>query len=1323
MDSCTADHPRPFPVSRYVYYDDYRFYYGYGNTPPDDYLENASGITEPSILLLGCGDLRSCLYTLWKNFDSHVHSNRFNGVHFVLNDNSAAILARDVLFLYLCLKTPKEKEEVKEWLCAVWAIWFCHELLPKHEAVLNEALSSLIKFATSAKSWSSSSNPLHSLVKFTCSQVLSEISQVWKMWHGKDIQGINSVADMNSSRKSEQSTRCPVASHFVNLAVGSRSSNMPKDIQSRMKTEVSSYLESGSVFVEEVMNRPVIVSRTLVNFTLYERRDGQYTLHYASVPFMCFFHSFHYSENAIKTPQQYLLISNSYFETRPFLANSMQQFGLWIQTCARALTQENGPKVSFTVHCSDAIEFCQILQTPLHIENLEVANKFDLIYTSNLIDHLAPPNLILSALPLLKPPGYLFTVTQTYKTVGSSAEEYIHACFGFESKLLPILFGIRCVNHEGSNYSSTIAVQPLSISAGLVAQWPKLLIWEKMNMQPQKLTSLDCMSVITYALCNSVCLCATALLVCMKGCATKNNLCLETAIKILQTYALTLDSDVSSYQFWSPLCDQLILQEQTIKPFLYALQTQCILHNLHLHLTVNEETCPICKGVPLSEYVHSCSLKVSLPLLDSGRTPCFMTFVHTTKITTPENLLMLLATDTDVHIFDCLTGCREANSITLTFYCPQSFTKKGYTVTLVSYGIAKVLFTDMNVPHVVSHMKLDDCCTPSIVTHSFQKTSSATPAVASQLGCVESHSGDGDNFKTLVQLSHATLSNLEAGTTVSVEQISSSDIEIFCGTLEHKICYPHPIEYNKLQIKVSRKKQKITILATRKAHNFVEENALFHVNPENKLSLPPIDVSPEVYDLACGLQFTHQEQEIVNSCKVNVKMPPRICLKQTITFLFQCRDKFFFHITVPDSFCLYRGLIIIQSYLFDVQHMTPAIDLAFCFLKESFTDKLMNAWNIVSSSKSRDIPVTEDEYELLTKVLNYFSKRTVGNFNDSKGEGQFKVLAEQCIDRYFTRAVVYPLYSDPDTYTMGFDFTKPPHEQVSSFNTSTSSTETIKSLTEHCSQCGLKSGDLKKCSKCSKVQYCGRECQSKHWKEHKPNCHKTHELTSVMSPSTPITHSASGSKKIAKCSQCGTQSEDLKKCTGCGEVQYCNRQCQEKNWLDHKPNCYKPRDSTPDRGVISGSKNSSPTLKTSSVVGAAPNDTCTQCGAQSADLRKCTKCGKVQYCDKECQKKNWKEHKPMCQSAVMEATVSVHKCDRREKPLKSSEKSELGKSYLYCYIVNTGITVSIHNYYYMQVQVLLLLFQFLDIFIMVNGCIIMVMVTLHRTIFLRMHLK
>ena len=44
-------------------------------------------------------------------------------------------------------------------------------------------------------------------------------------------------------------------------------------------------------------------------------------------------------------------------------------------------------------------------------------------------------------------------------------------------------------------------------------------------------------------------------------------------------------------------------------------------------------------------------------------------------------------------------------------------------------------------------------------------------------------------------------------------------------------------------------------------------------------------------------------------------------------------------------------------------------------------------------------------------------------------------------------------------------------------------------------------------------------------------------------------------------------------------------------------------------------------------------DSCAKCGKGSEDLRRCTRCINVAYCNRDCQVAHWKEHKKICLDA------------------------------------------------------------------------------------------
>ncbi len=119
-----------------------------------------------------------------------------------------------------------------------------------------------------------------------------------------------------------------------------------------------------------------------------------------------------------------LLVDDKHFSTLPFLSNSVQQFSMWLQSANIILGSKLKSKISFTFDSSHALTFCYELEN----SKSSFDQRFDLIYTSYLIDHLAPPNVILSTISLLKKGRLLFTTTfslQAFKRM----ELLLKACF------------------------------------------------------------------------------------------------------------------------------------------------------------------------------------------------------------------------------------------------------------------------------------------------------------------------------------------------------------------------------------------------------------------------------------------------------------------------------------------------------------------------------------------------------------------------------------------------------------------------------------------------------------------------------------------------------------------------------------------------------------------------------------------------------------------------------------------------------------------------------------------------------------------------------
>ena len=200
--------PKPYLPTRFLHFGATRpSYVAFGNTEAQDLLEHVdfdNGINEdsPAVLSLGWSvDICSCCYTLWKHFDppgmvsATVHRS-CPGVRFFLNDILGAMVARNILFLYLTMKSPPwtQREAAKQWISSMWAIWYCHELLPIHKETLEEALDALVSFSDTMESWDGmKENPLRNVVTMTDQSTLNKVREVWRMWRASKFGSVKEV--------------------------------------------------------------------------------------------------------------------------------------------------------------------------------------------------------------------------------------------------------------------------------------------------------------------------------------------------------------------------------------------------------------------------------------------------------------------------------------------------------------------------------------------------------------------------------------------------------------------------------------------------------------------------------------------------------------------------------------------------------------------------------------------------------------------------------------------------------------------------------------------------------------------------------------------------------------------------------------------------------------------------------------------------------------------------------------------------------------------------------------------------------------------------
>jgi len=1042
------------------------YYYPFGNTPPEDLLQSiTTDILIPDVLLLGCGDLRSCLYTLWSNFD-HRHARKFKGVHFVLNDINAAALARNIIFLYLCTKIPASHEDKVKWVASFWAIWYCHELLPYHKEVLMDALSNLLRWSSSMKSWiENDNNPLRLIVKFTSAKNLSRIHQIWKRWYSARL----TVTEI----KAKRSKRCQsfgtdfmhdpshqLFSYFGGILL----KNFSKQKCKVLKDDVKSYHQNGFVFAEAVLGLPY-GTPTMANCTFIDRSDGLYNISRDFTPFRNFFFAYQLSPKNLERLHHYsdipLMVEDNMFTHKPLLANGVQQFSIWVRSCAKILCQSLYD-ILFTFQCTDAFNFCQCLyNNPLPVPPI----CFDVIYSSNLLDNYAPPSLVLLPMQILKPDGVLFTSIIYHTSISNTLAEYVEKCFGVKCKHLQLLCGVRCVGYE-DEYSNIFSIEPVPHSYGLdtvIGVRVKSLIWQHVTATPLTKPKEDHLAFLWKTLSSAI----SRLLTFDDGVWNYFGSTGSVTI-LLQAFASQFNKathDCSTFHFWKPLCS-LLLKERGLQKFMNSLQTQALLHDVHLHLTLSEKDCPLCKKQKITEAIVQQCITVSADKVNTIGS--FTVIVGDKSLHKRVNQLQLLFHNSidGLHTIDDVAISVDDDKVHAHFFIPVSFSQRKYKMSL--------MFNNVPLEGHKNEMAHKN--------YFFNKSIQKLPCQQSPsvLGTVIQHSGDDHHFETVIILNDPAMLSHQ----LTTQQCNGRTIRIAIGDYYTDISYPYTIEYGKrLSVKLSRKNKEVIITAYRTRCSLHEE-PVFMVNSDNILSLPIMLLNEVDAKSFSGLSLW---------CDPRLPVPDtaEYHLKETIAILLQSTTENFFVLYCDiDGNPEAKFLMAVLNRVFDCRNKTPAIDVLYWHCSDQDHPFVMRCDNRLKFTNTTT-------YHMAIKVFDYFTRCTTSTRPAPKDNTTYQYLVEQKVEHLFTnRAVIYPLYPNGD----GKIADNTTCDTIRSFLISNTEAPASHQMPywfkkfkailheDKCCNCHRHSSKLLTCSRCFLVQYCDRNCQTQHWGTHKVYC-------------------------------------------------------------------------------------------------------------------------------------------------------------------------------------------------------------------------------------------
>lgn len=406
---------------------------------------------------------------------------------------------------------------------------------------------------------------------------------------------------------------------------------------------------------------------------------------------------------------------------------------------------------------------------------------------------------------------------------------------------------------------------------------------------------------------------------------------------------------------------------------------QALLHGLHLHLTVDESSCPLCRHVPIEEYVGLFCAEVPLRrgLISSQR--------YFTVLIDPDSSLdfgqnqNLGLPDKDVHIIDCFAGSVCDNKLLLKFFAPKFFATKNSNVTVLYYSKGAE-YTIVSKATDMGNMQVE------FVPYNFARTTALqySNAVKQDFGDLTSIVYTQHIVTADVTLSDSILEGLTLSS-LKTNKISSCEIQLTCGSTAINLEFLYPVNYGGTRIKLSKAVKSVKIICPRQVHQFEEEKPIFIASPDHQLSLPSHDIAKEILHCHAGMQmlsrFKLQElSEGVHSYHMEMNDGSTLETKTTLSSFFFEHEGVCFHLTSRDKEVC--GQVLVNKRMFDYQNYAPAVDLAFCFPeRHSHPTSTQHVRTV-------DISIGDAAFNKLKKFLVYFAERTNGDCK-SAGVGSF----------------------------------------------------------------------------------------------------------------------------------------------------------------------------------------------------------------------------------------------------------------------------------------------------------------------------------------------
>ncbi|TRM67688.1 hypothetical protein BD626DRAFT_479534 [Schizophyllum amplum] len=446
------------------------FFYPVGNTSADLLTEGLPPEENLDLLLIGCGDPRSILYTVYA--DRAADRREFD---ITFCDIEPAVIARNVLLFTLVADTSKEHDD------AIWDIFYHFRFSRSSLALLQEQSAKLVSASESLRQWLES--PYAIFIRPRTEQTLSDIRRFW----AKYAATASFTDAQHSSMRSTVSAGVDILAKRQgdNMQTGCRSAgalwmDMLRD--NKASAHAKHYWRTGVV-----AGSPVdAASIEFVNPTfVYTGLGSAFCLHYGTDPIL----GFHLA--GILAPVRGNPATVGIEDIGRFIK---QEFGKWINIFRTRVSSN----IKFIVrpYVGDALFLCRALAgepnqcvsawdaRPIILQETTAShaapNTFNTIETSNIADHVGLLSVLSVGIPLLRQSPTSILHTSSLLTSSGKTGDALLDRIGVDSKTFSALLGIAplALLAKCTTRTSPFDNYPSATSISSVKQYHQLIAWK-----------------------------------------------------------------------------------------------------------------------------------------------------------------------------------------------------------------------------------------------------------------------------------------------------------------------------------------------------------------------------------------------------------------------------------------------------------------------------------------------------------------------------------------------------------------------------------------------------------------------------------------------------------------------------------------------------------------------------------------------------------------------------------------------------------------------------------------------------------------------------